>query len=130
MRRLQRGVALQAFLLARLKATQEGTSQSEVTSNVTSNPEGKAAAEKLTKVLGGEAKVNAVKTLHQSLTLEQEGAEMQIELSVVYPDRQVQTIKTPQGEVIQVLTPASAFLKMGTQVRDLPPPMHKSQLPE
>jgi zinc protease len=101
---------------------------SEVTSNVTSNPEGKAAAEKLTKVLGGEAKVNAVKTLHQSLTLEQEGAEMQIELSVVYPDRQVQTIKTPQGEVIQVLTPASAFLKMGTQVRDLPPPMHKSQL--
>jgi hypothetical protein len=103
-------------------------SKSDATPPAGSNAEGKAAAEKLLDAIGGAAKVNAVKTLHQSFTMEQQGAEMAIEQSVVYPDKQAQKIKMPQGEILQVVTPASAYMLMGGQVRDLPPAMHTSEL--
>jgi zinc protease len=93
-----------------------------------SNTEGKAAADKLTEFIGGAAKVNAVKSLHQSLVMEAQGAEMQIDLSIVYPDRQVQKMKMPQGEMLQVVTPTSAFVVMGQQARELPPSVHASEL--
>jgi len=41
---------------------------------------------------------------------------MAIDQSVVYPDKQAQKIKLPQGEILQVVTPASAFMTMGNQV--------------
>jgi zinc protease len=93
-----------------------------------SNAEGKAAAEKLMQVLGGTAKVSAVKTLHQSFTMEAQGAEMQIDTSIAYPDRQAQRIKMPQGDLRQVVTPTTAFFVIGERMRELPPPMHASQL--
>jgi zinc protease len=93
-----------------------------------SNAEGKAAVAKLVQVLGGEAKVNAVKTLHQSITLEQQGAEIKIDQSIVYPDKQAQKMSMPQGEMLQVVTPAIAFMATGSQVRELPPAMHDSEM--
>jgi zinc protease len=93
-----------------------------------SNAEGKAAMAKLVKALGGEAKVNAVKTLHQSITLEQQGAEIKIDQSIVYPDKQAQRMSMPQGEMLQVVTPAIAFMAMGSQVRELPSAMHDSEM--
>lgn len=93
-----------------------------------SNPEGKAAVAKLVQVLGGEAKVNAVKTLHQSITLEQQGAEIKIDQSIVYPDKQAQKMSMPQGEMLQVVTPTIAFMATGSKVRELPPAMHDSEM--
>jgi zinc protease len=92
------------------------------------NAEGKAVAAKLVVALGGESKVNAVKTLHQNVTLEQQGAEMKIDQSIVYPDKQAQKIAMPQGEMLQVVTPTLAFMAMGQEVRELPPAMRNSQL--
>lgn len=93
-----------------------------------SNAEGTVAAEKLMRAVGGTAKVNAIKTLHQNFTMESQGAEMQIDASIVYPDRQAQKIKMPEGELIQVVTPSSAFLVMSGHARDLPPSVHASEL--
>jgi zinc protease len=93
-----------------------------------SNAEGTAAAAKLLEAVGGAAKVNAVKTLRQHLTMESQGAEMQVEASTVYPDRQAQSMKMPQGDMIQVVTPNAAFLVMGQRSRDLPPSVHASEL--
>src|SRR5208282_2513636 len=52
-----------------------------------SNPEGKAAVARLAEAMGGAAKVASVKTLHQYLTERQEGVELKIEQSTVYPDK-------------------------------------------
>jgi len=93
-----------------------------------SNAEGMAATAKLLHAMGGEARINAVKTLHQIMVLEQQGAELKIDQSIVYPDKQVQKMTLPQGEVLQVVTPASAFMAMGSQVRELPPVMRNSQI--
>jgi zinc protease len=93
-----------------------------------SNAQGKAAAAKLVNAMGGEAKVNAIKTLHQVIVMEQQGAELKIDQSIVYPDKQVQKMTLPQGEMLQVVTPAAAFMAMGSQTRDLPPAMRNSQL--
>jgi zinc protease len=93
-----------------------------------SNAEGMAAAAKLVHAMGGEAKVNAIKALHQVIVLEQQGADLKIDQSIVYPDKQVQKMTLPQGEMLQVVTPESAFMAMGTQVRELPPVMRKSQM--
>jgi hypothetical protein len=84
-----------------------------------SNAEGKAAIAKLTEALGGEAKVAAVKTVHQSITMLQQGQEMKIDQSIIYPDKQVQKMNLPQGE-LQVVTPDAAFAAMGKKVQDLP----------
>jgi zinc protease len=91
------------------------------------NAEGKSAAAKLTAALGGEAKVNAAKTLHQVFTLEQQGAEMKIDQSTVYPDKQIQKMSLPQGEMLEVLTPTVAYMVMGTEVRELPAAVRSSE---
>jgi outer membrane lipoprotein-sorting protein len=93
-----------------------------------SNAEGMAAAAKLLQSLGGVAKLSAVKTLHQSFVMAQQGEEMKVDQSIVYPDKQAQKMSMPQGEMLQVVTSAIAFMVMGSQVRDLPPDMHSAEL--
>ncbi len=83
--------------------------------------DGKAAIAKFVEALGGANKVNAVKTLHQMVSLQQQGMEIKIDQSIVYPDKQMQKMTTPQGEMTRVVTPSAAFIAMGAQVRDLPP---------
>jgi zinc protease len=86
-----------------------------------SNPEGKAAIAKLVEAVGGAAKVAAVKTVHQHLSMKQEGVQIKIDQNTVYPDKQTQTISMPNGEVRQVVTPAAAFLVMRMKSQDLTP---------
>jgi len=85
-----------------------------------SNAEGKAAIERLTQAFGGSAKVNAVKTMSQSVTVTGQGQDIKIEQLIVYPDKQAQIITTPQGVVREVVTPTVAFVVMGSQLQDLP----------
>lgn len=86
-----------------------------------SNAEGKAAAEKLLQAMGGATKVNSIKTLHQTVSAVQDGRHIDIEQSIVYPDKQAEILKTPQGRVLLVVTPIDAFTVVGGQAQDLPP---------
>jgi zinc protease len=91
------------------------------------NAEGRAAIDRLAQALGGQAKVNAVKSLHQVVTMQQQGHEMKIDQSIVYPDKQAQKISLPQGEMLQVVTSTAAFVAMGNRAQDLPPSERATQ---
>ncbi len=86
-----------------------------------SNPEGKALAGKVAKALGGEAKLQAVKSLKSDFTLQQPNGSIQAEATVVFPDHMKVDLQTPQGTFTMVVTPDAGFASaagMGTQ--DLP----------
>jgi len=91
-----------------------------------SNPEGKALAAKVTQALGGEANLQAVKATRSDFSVTQlEGTgqgTMQIESTVVFPDRMKVDLQTPQGNMSIVVTPNLGFASaegMGSQ--ELPP---------
>ena len=86
-----------------------------------SNAEGKAAAEKVLQELGGAAKVNSVKALHQIVAAVQDGRHVDIEQTIVYPDKQAEIMRMPQGKVVLVVTPNDAFMVVAGQAQDLPP---------
>jgi outer membrane lipoprotein-sorting protein len=86
-----------------------------------SNPEGKAAAEKLLQALGGPAKVNGVKTLHQNVVALEQGQRIEIDQSIVYPDKQAQRLTMAQRKMLLVTTSTDAFMVVGEQARSLPP---------
>jgi zinc protease len=86
-----------------------------------SNPEGKALAAKVAKALGGEAKLQTVKSLKSDFTLQQRNGSIQAEATIVFPDHMKVDLQTPQGNFTMVVTPEAAFAAaagMGTQ--DLP----------
>ena len=90
-----------------------------------SNPEGKALAAKVAQALGGEAKLQSVKSLKSSFTLTQQGGPMagavQAESTIVYPDRMKLNLQTPRGTFTMIVTPDAAFMSaegMGSQ--DMP----------
>ena len=111
------------------KPTAARTAASNVPNNtgstVGSNPEGKAAVAKLTELLGGAEKVNAVKSLNQHMTMKQAGMVVgmivKIEQSFVYPDKQAQKVSMPGLEILQVVTPQAAFIADSKEVHDLTP---------
>lgn len=101
---------------------------------VSSNPEGKALMAKVVQALGGEAKVQAANTMQYQMTMSQTTPmgemPMQVEATTVYPDRNAAKIATPQGELVVVSTPDTAFMSMGSQVRELPAGERNEQMAE
>lgn len=93
-----------------------------------SNPEGLTLLAKTLDAFGGKDAIQQVKLLRMSFKMEMEGAEMPLLQVVAYPDRQAQLMKTPQGELRQVVTPTAAFIVVGDQTRDLPASMRKSEV--
>jgi len=89
-------------------------------SGVDPRAEGKTAVARLAEAMGGAAKVASVKTLRQHLTMSQENAEMVIDQSTIYPDKQVQKISFPSGVIWQVVSPEASFIS-GPKVEDLTP---------
>ena len=86
-----------------------------------SNPEGKAAAQKLLQALGGAAEVNSLTSLRQSVIAIQQGQKIDTEQTIVYPNKQAQTVTLPEGKVTMVVTPTSAFMVHGSQIQNMPP---------
>jgi zinc protease len=91
-----------------------------------SNPEGKALAAKVAQSLGGESKLQTVKAVKSDFSVTQldnpTAGSMQIESTVVFPDRMKVDLQTPQGNMSIVVTPSSGFASaqgMGSQ--ELPP---------
>jgi len=92
------------------------------------NAEGRAAIDRLAEALGGKARVDAIKSMRQVVTMQQQGQEVKIDQSIVYPDKQAQKISLPQGELLQVVTPTAAFMSMASQTRELPPSERSSEI--
>ena len=86
-----------------------------------SNAEGKAAAGRLLQALGGPAKINSVKSLHQMVSAVQQGVRIEVDQSILYPDQQSQRLTMPEGKKMTlVVTPRDAFMIVGGQVQNLP----------
>lgn len=86
-----------------------------------SNAEGKALAAKVANALGGEAKLQAVKSMKSNFTLQQQGGTIQAESTILFPDHMKADLQAPQGNFSVVVTPDSAFVfapNMGLQ--DMP----------
>ncbi|HEY8670423.1 MAG TPA: hypothetical protein VIL63_06270, partial [Terriglobales bacterium] len=87
-----------------------------------SNAEGKALAARVAQSLGGNAKLQAVKSEKANFTVQQQGATIQAESTIVFPDQMKVDLQTPQGNFSIVATPTSAFMSAaGRGVQDMPP---------
>ncbi len=97
-----------------------------------SNPEGKALMAKFVQFLGGEANVQAVKAMHEvsKQTVETPQGQMTVNVdeTIVLPDKMMAKIGTPMGEMTRVVTPDVAYMAMGGQSRDLPASMKEQAL--
>ena len=88
-----------------------------------SNPEGKALAAKVVEALGGEAKLQSVKSLKSAFALTQGAGAMppiQIETTTVYPDSMRVEVHAPQGQFTMITTTQAAFAIAGGGVQNIP----------
>lgn len=110
----------------------EGTAAAAAPAAGASTPEGLAVAARVTKAYGGEAKVKSIQALRRkaNVTAKTPQGDMQIEVDAteIFPDRAIQIMKTPMGEMTMVATPTAAFMKMGAMTRDLPTPQKDEML--
>jgi zinc protease len=100
------------------------SSGSNNTEKKESNPEGLALAAKVAQSLGGEAKLKSVKSLRSAFTLTQkvagESGTIQVESTIIFPDRLRAELQTAQGTFSMIVTPESGFMAAGGQVQDMP----------
>jgi zinc protease len=102
-----------------------GAKQAEAEKPTQSNAEGKQLAEKVIAAMGGEAKFAAIKSVKtestQTRKTPQGDISMQMQATIVYPDRLHADINTPQGTITVVATPDSGFMTMGSMgTRSMP----------
>jgi zinc protease len=91
-----------------------------------SNSDGMALAAKVVDAMGGLAKLQSVKSLRSDLTLTRKTPQgdmaVNIQTTIVFPDRMHADINTPQGSMTFVVTPDAGFMSAaGMGVRDMPP---------
>ena len=94
-----------------------GTKQDESAKPTESNAEGKELAAKVVAAMGGEAKLSAVKSVKAEYTMTRKTPQgdlpMQMQTTIVYPDRLHADLQTPQGTMTIVVTPDTGFASMG-----------------
>ncbi len=87
--------------------------------------EGKALFEKVVEWLGGSRKIASVKDVRTRGRLTAKTPEgeatMEVQSSLIFPDRLLQEVDSPFGRVVMVVTPTSAFLAAAKGTQDLPP---------
>jgi len=100
--------------------------ESSTTEKKESNPAGLALARKVAQSLGGEAKLKDVKSLRSTFVLTQKVGNtpgtIDIESTIVFPDRMKAELQTAQGTFSMVVTPEAGFIAAGGQVQDMPSP--------
>lgn len=89
----------------------------------TSNPEGKALAQKVATAMGGLPKLQSVKTLRATFDeSEPGGTPSTINVTIAFPDSMHVEVQTPQGQLTIVSTPSAGFMSMpGMGSRSMPP---------
>ncbi|MBI2214856.1 MAG: insulinase family protein [Acidobacteria bacterium] len=94
--------------------------------------EGKALMSQAVAAMGGAAKVGAIKSYRMISVLTVKGpmGEMALDTdeTTIFPDRQRQTVKTPMGEMVMVVTADGGFMTMGGKSQDLPDSQKKGML--
>ncbi len=108
-----------------------GMKQAEAEKPTGSNPEGKQLAEKVIAAMGGEAKFAVIKSVKTEMTqtrkTPQGDMSMEMQATIVYPDRLHADIQTPQGTITVVATPDSGFMTMGSMGTRSMPPAQKTE---
>jgi zinc protease len=99
-----------------------GAKQDEISKATESNAEGKELASKVVAAMGGEAKLSTIKSVKAEYTMTRKTPQgdlpMQMQTTIVYPDRLHAELQTPQGTMTIVVTPDTGFASMagmGTQ---------------
>ncbi len=88
-----------------------------------SNAEGKALAAKVVQALGGEAKLESIKTMKTAFSATQTAdptSAIHIETTTLYPDSMRVEVQTPQRQFSMITTSQSAFGMAGGRVQDMP----------
>jgi zinc protease len=90
-----------------------------------SNPQGKALAAKVVDAMGGLAKLQSVKSLRSDFTLTRKTPQgdmpLDVQTTIVFPDRMHAEIHAPQGTMTMVISPTAGFMSAeGMGVRDMP----------
>ncbi len=98
--------------------------QEATTAPTTSSPEAKVLMGKVIENMGGEAKVQAVKSMRDTavntMKTPQGEIEVKAEGTVVFPDKLHAQLTTPMGPMTMVFTPTVAFMSMSGQTREMP----------
>jgi outer membrane lipoprotein-sorting protein len=108
-----------------------GAKQDESSKPTASNPEGKELASKVVAAMGGEAKLSAVKSVKTEFTMTRKTPQgdlpMQMQTTIVYPDRLHADLQTPQGTMTIVVTPDTGFASMAGMGTQAMPSEQKSE---
>jgi zinc protease len=108
-----------------------GAKQDESSKPTASNAEGKELASKLVAAMGGEAKLSAVKSVKAEFTMTRKTPQgdlpMQMQTTIVYPDRLHAELQTPQGTMTLVVTPDTGFASMAGMGTKAMPSEQKSE---
>jgi zinc protease len=108
------------------QAANENKAEPAAAKPTSSNAEGKALIAKVAQAMGGAAKLQTIKALREKGTMQLNTPagpqDVESEKLVVFPDRLMSTMQTPQGEIHVVVTPQNAFMHAPAMnaVRDLP----------
>lgn len=99
-----------------------------------STPEGRALLARVAEAMGGPARLAAVKAVQQkaSMTMKTPQGEMKVDADslLVLPDRQRQTLRTPMGEMTNVVAPGASFVSMPMGTREMPASQRDNALKE
>ena len=108
-----------------------GAKQDESAKPTESNAEGKELASKVVAAMGGEAKLSAVKSVKAEFTMTRKTPQgdlpMQMQTTIVYPDRLHADLQTPQGTMTIVVTPDTGFASMAGMGTQTMPAEQKSE---
>jgi zinc protease len=108
-----------------------GAKQDESSKPTASNAEGKELASKVVAAMGGEAKLSAVKSVKAEFTMTRKTPQgdlpMQMQTTIVYPDRLHAELQTPQGTMTIVVTPDTGFASMAGMGTQAMPSEQKSE---
>ncbi|GAC1659565.1 MAG: hypothetical protein NVS9B15_22320 [Acidobacteriaceae bacterium] len=87
-----------------------------------STPQAKALAQKALDFAGGVQKLAAVNSVSykQNIKLVEPPIELTAQSAAIFPDKIRQTMVTPQGEMLTVISPQGSAMAMGGQSRPLP----------
>lgn len=79
---------------------------------------------KIVDAMGGATKLAAIKSTRETGTMNAKTAQgdmaLEMESIEIFPDRSVQKMTTPMGDMVIVMTPDAAFMKSPMGTRDLP----------
>ena len=114
--------------------TPTSTSGAAATPATGSNTEGVALAQKVLAFAGGKAKIDAVQAIRTTGTLNsktpQGDMQIEVESTMRYPGAQRSVLKTPMGEMTQVISADAAFMLTPMGPRDMPGSQRDMQLAE